>query len=619
VADVAFRSLYGRILPRGNSEEITMRKTFALGLFISLSFCLARPTFADELGGAENEIIDLYKSGKLFDKAQYKAVRSAFARLFEEKHEALIRKAYGEDHEKLTAWLKARPDVKEDFYTALDERHDKLGPALVLFKTIWKEFPEQVEPYANVAIAVAVTWDDDRRGVYDYTGHQLRTKSTMPEKLTDALANFRYLTEDEKVFEGRVRHLPWEFLIFVVDHRTPIEERKWAQGYYQAARLHVKSMHQDVPYDHDMLKGELTKDSKLKPKLDGLEYTLKNIKERGGVCAQQADFAARVGKSVAVPSVFCWGESSYRGLHAWCLYVNIKQANKEKITFTLASDGRFVGFVKDAFYTGHVIDPKSGEQILDRDMERRLWVAGNDRAGKRQADLIMRAYPWLCKHLDLDVKARVAYLDQCLKVSAHNEPAWLTFAKLAKEGELDATQKQVVLSHLSSMNKTFADYPDFVWKVFDDLLTVQSDAKERAKLYETVVALFEHHGRPDLACDARLKIAQLWCEQEKWDKAAQGLTYTIHKFPSEGRYIPKLTLKLQEVAKHTKGGNDALAKLYIELVPAMILHYKEDAAGEYCTKMYDQGMQFMKENNLERYAAELKAQAERARLLAQKK
>ncbi len=577
------------------------------------SFCSAAAP-----GDADSAIVDLYKSGKLFDKAQYRAVRAAFAQRFEALHQEVIEKAFGDDRDKLTAWLQAHPDVKEDLYTALDEEHDNLDTALVLFKEIWKAFPDQAEAYASAAIAVAVTWDDDKHGVYDYTGHEIRTKSIMPGNQVDALGNFRYLVEEESVLEGRARHLPWEFLTFVVNHRTPVSERKWAQKYFQSARGgRVKSWHQDVPYDEDMLKGEMTKNPKLEPKLASQDYTLANIKSRGGVCAQQADFACRVGKSVCVPAAFCSGESAYRGLHAWTLLVQVEQATKDKVTFSLISDGRFVGFVKDAFYTGTVIDPQTCQKMLDRDMEQRLWVVGTDRVGKRQADLLMRAYPWLCRQLDLDLKARVSYLDRCLTVSPYNETAWKAFARMAKDGELKAAHKEAVLARLTSLSKTFANYPDFIWEVFDDILTVQPDPQERVRQYEIAVGVFERHKRPDLVCDARLKIAEQLGKQEKWPAAAQGLVTAVRKFPTEGRYVPKMTQQLREVSKHYKAGNDTLAKLYLDLVPAMVLHYEGDT-NEYYTKMYDQAMEFFRENKLDKYAAELKQKTDQARQLAPK-
>jgi hypothetical protein len=280
-------------------------RTWAGASFVGLLLS-ANLAAAGEVADAEQAILRLHDSGKLYDKAQYRAVRAAFARLFEAQHAEAIRQAFGEDQEALGKWLDARPDLKEDFYTALDERYDRVGPALALFRDLWKKFPEQLAKHPQLGIAVAVTWDDPG-AVYDYRPHQERTKSTMPDGLLDGPANFQYVVENEKVTEGRCRYLPWEFLVFVVDHPTPLAERKWAQQYYQTNRA-SKSWHQDVPYDRDMLQAEKARGAgDVRPKLQGHDYTLSNIHKFGGVCAMQADFAAHVGKSVGVPAVYCWG------------------------------------------------------------------------------------------------------------------------------------------------------------------------------------------------------------------------------------------------------------------------------------------------------------------------
>jgi hypothetical protein len=256
--------------------------------------------------------------------------------------------------------------------------------------------------------------------------------------------------------------------------------------------------------------------------------------------------------------------------------------------------------------------------MLDRDMERRLWVVGNDRYAKRQADLVMRAYWYICNKPEVDLTARVDYLDRCLKLSPYNEAAWMIFAALAKARDLSEAQKKVVLAHVATMSKTFADYPDFIWQEFDNLITVQVDKKERVTLYQTVEKLFEKHSRADLACDASLKIATLLADDEQWQTAGKGLMQTIQKYPTEGRYIPQLTLKMQSICKNYKGGVDALAKLYLELVPKMVLHYRDDKS-EYCTEMYEQAMKFLTENKLEKPAAELMVKTEVARALVRGK
>ena len=597
-----------------------MKTIHSAGLYSVFAICIAAAATcrAADPTDAEKKIAELYKSGKLFDEKQYKTVRAAFSQQFEETQKAAIKDAFGDDYDKLTEWLKKRPEVKEELYTALDPTTDKVQTALTLFKQLWKEFPDQIEPFADAAIAVAVVWDDEASGPYRFSDNVALTRSIMPKKLVGAVENFGYLVDNDKAFEGRPRHLPWEFLVYVVDHDTPLAERKWAQRYFKKANGSVKSFHQDVPYDHDMLKGLQEKDPKIKPHLEGHEYTLENIHEKGGICGQQADFAARVGKSVCLPSAFCYGTSAFRGLHGWCLYADVKKATSEKITFSLVSDGRYRGFLKDAFYTGKVKDPKTGKPMLDRDMERRLWVVGTHRIAKRQADLVMRAYSSLCNKLDVDLEAKVKYIDSCLKLSPHNEAAWQMFSSLAQKSDLTDAQKKVVLTHVIAMNKTFADYPDFIWQEFDKLIIVQPDKKERVALYQTVETLFEKHGRADLACDASLKIADLLAEQEQWETAGKGLFQTIKKFPTEGRYVPQITLKLQAISKNHKGGADSLAKLYVDLVPKMVLHYREEGT-KYCDEMYEQALKFLTDNKYDKLASELKVKTKEARALVRAK
>ncbi|MCI0743015.1 MAG: hypothetical protein L0Y72_28635 [Gemmataceae bacterium] len=579
-----------------------MTRKFAAAVALLSAF--ANALCADDVADAKKAIVDLYQSGKLFDKKQHTPVRAAFADLFAKEHAGALKSAFDEDHESLMKWLSEKPKIRADLLNALDQRIDNLPKALALFRQLWKEFPDKIETYASLAIATSVVWDSEK-GVYDYRHHQERTKSNMPEKLVDAVGNYRYVLDNEKIMEGRTKNLPWEFLVFVVDHRTPLKERGWAQQYYLSQKGRPVAWHQDVPYDHDMLKGEKTKDSKFKPKLQDREYNLSNILHHGGVCAMQADFAARVGKSVGVPAVYCSGQSAHRGWHAWWMYIRIEGATADQVACKLISDGRFAG--KDLFFTGNVLDPQSGQKMLDRDMERRLWLVGFDRAGKRQSELIMRAYPWLSEELAFDAKTKTAYLDKCLKVCPYNEEAWLEFARLAKSDSFQSPEeKKIVRAHIATVTKSFANYPDFVWKLFPDLARVLPDAKEQLKQYEKVVALFEKNGRADLACDARLKITELLVEQSKWQDAAKGLFFTINKFPTEGRYIPKLTKKLQEVVPNYKTGAQELANMYLSLIPAMYRFYEKDEI-DYAKKMRDQAYDYFRANSMDKHELTLRA------------
>src|SRR5262249_61380442 len=142
------------------------------------------------------ELLELYQSGKLFQRSAYKELRAAFARRFEGVHAADLKKAYGADAEAINAWFAKHPDTKENFYTALAERYDDIPKALALFKEIWKPHPDTLPRWSQLAIATAVTWDDPD-GVYDYRPHQVRVQGVLPDGMMDALDNLNYVRDHE--------------------------------------------------------------------------------------------------------------------------------------------------------------------------------------------------------------------------------------------------------------------------------------------------------------------------------------------------------------------------------------------------------------------------------------
>jgi hypothetical protein len=345
------------------------------------------------------------------------------------------------------------------------------------------------------------------------------------------------------------------------------------------------------------------------PHLAEHDYTLESIRRYGGVCAMQADYAARVAKSIGVPGAYVYGPGNSLGLHAWVMWVELKQVRKDSIVFSLESHGRYD---IDRYYTGKLFDPQTGQEILDRDMELRLTVAGRDRTGKRQADLIMRAYPALKEKLALDTAGQLSYLDRTLKVSAYDESVWLELARMAKAGEIKGPNRQALLNHMETLLHTFAKFPDFTWKVFDDLLLAIPDESQRVQLYDHLVKLYEGAGRPDLACEARFKLAELHVAQKRYNLAAQGIAATIRKFPSEGRYVPRLMEKLQEVCKKYPGGTEVLGKFYLDILPAVPAKRGSEPS-TYCIKMYEQAIAFFKDNQKDKVVAQLQTQLDRVK------
>jgi hypothetical protein len=569
-------------------------------------------TIADD-AKKPNSLFDLYKAGTLFDAKSYKLVRASASAAFQVKHDATIKDAFGTSHEELRSWLAKRPEIQDELFTALDETHDDIAAALKLFAELWKSSPTKVEEYPGLAIATSVVWDrpnPDLRGgkgggVYDYTRHQVRTKSTMPENVVEAKGNFEYIANNPNTtVTSNVKGLPREFLAFVIDHRTPIEERQWAQKFVQKTKG-ISSWHQDIAYDHGMLKTEKTGMGP-GPKLAGHEYSLQNIKKYGGVCAMQADFVARVGKSVGQPSVYVSGESSYRGWHAWVMWVAVTRPSKDKekdsLKFTLVSDGRTRGFEKDAFYVGNLNDPQTGVKMLDRDMERRFNLVAQGARLRRQTLLAMRVMPEVVEKENLDAKGKMAFLEKVWAMSPQSEEAWMEFARLAKDGEVG---KDVINAKLGVLLKTFAKYPDFIARLSKMLTPTQSPAAQ-AKHLPQEIALYEKAMRPDLACDAQLALAEVLKEQKKFKEAAAGLRNAAKKFPTEGRYIPKLMKAAEELTNDDTATVKPLADLYLVLIPALHKYY-EGEANKPLTDLVTQCMNFYESKSLKTHITKLKA------------
>ena len=524
---------------------------------------------------------ELFDGKKLLLKKEYPTLRKAFADQFAQIHADEIRQGLGEDYDAMMAWFEEHPDIQEEFYTAIRPGADNIPRALGLLNELRKRHPKQIVPYASLAIATAVVWDDERKGVYDYTHDARATKSKMPEEIADVFDNVQYLVETENVMQGRIQFVPWEFLVYVVNHRTPLAERQWALANYLNKRVMFGKCYSDVPYDYDMLNSnrEVTR-------LSGKEYNFPNIRQLGGVCMIQADYAARVGKSLGVPAAYVSGEGAFGEGHAWVMWAELKQATASGIVFSLESHGRYRN---DHYYVGHLEDPQTGERITDRDMELRLQTVGADTIAKRHMDLVMRAFPMLKEDASLDAAGQLNLLGQVIGYCPGNEDAWLAAARLARESAGDKSLSKQFGQVLDKLFVTFARVPDFTWKVFDDLAAFPDDAKQRRALYERLIALYETAKRPDLAAEARLKLTDYLVEENKKADAIDGLALAIRKFPAEGQIVPKLLDRLEKLAADVPDADAKLVQFYTAFLP-QIPQKRGNRPSDYCIEMYQRAI-----------------------------
>ncbi|MFT5092468.1 MAG: tetratricopeptide (TPR) repeat protein [Porticoccaceae bacterium] len=366
-----------------------------------------------------------------------------------------------------------------------------------------------------------------------------------------------------------------------MNHKTPLRDRGWALSNYLPRRAMFGSCYKDCPYDYEMLKT-----SSRTCKLDGKEYNLPNIQQFGGVCAMQADYAARIGKSLGVPAAYVTGASRSGDLHAWVMWVELKGINARSIQFSLESYGRYRG---DNFYVGHLHDPQTGQKITDRILELRLHQVGTDALKKRHADRMMTLYPEFIAEMRMDFDQKSDFLSQTLALNPWNEQAWAAVTKISDGEELDRLRDKQMNTILSQLFQTFARFPDFTLTVFEDLIQFDDDMGNQIKAWYRLLDVYSASKRPDLAFNALIRLSEILVENERSDEAIQALATAVQRYPDEGNYVPKMLDRLEQLASKIDGGDAAIVQFYSVFLPK-IPQKRGNSPSEYCIAMYQRGI-----------------------------
>ena len=353
----------------------------------------------------EQELVDALGSNRALQRGEGLFVRAAVAKHFEATQAKTLDAVFGKDLAEFTAWLTENQEFREQLFTAIDPTCDDVPAALAIIRALYKLGPAQLRAHPQLAIALAVVWDTPA-AVYDHTVHAVRTKSTLPTgvKAANAVTNYKQWLAVEKDLPGPTLRLPWEFLTHIINHRSTPEERTWAVTRYGQRRKMIGEIYPTVEFDVNMLR---TRSAVCR--LAGHNYDLPSVLKYGGVCAMQADFAARVGKCVLIPSEFIVGESAGGEYHAWVMWAEVRAITASgKIDFTLQREG---AYHIDNYYVGLMQDPHTNRATTDRDTIRRLVVLGGEPDDARHAALLMRHYPLLAKWNRWTIEQKLRFID----------------------------------------------------------------------------------------------------------------------------------------------------------------------------------------------------------------
>jgi hypothetical protein len=278
----------------------------------------------------------------------------------------------------LQAWVLSNEDFSEQFFSDI-KAVDRLPNVLSTLEELHKRDPAKFERYSSLALAIALVYDVPPP---PWWPHYQVSREALPRKLPGASETFDRLTREDGLGHTyfRLARLRAEELKFVVDVAAPASELDWSEANVPYSLDDFEQTYLMVNYRVDRAA------SYAKMNWSGQPYTLQAIRAQGGICVDQAYFAAEAGKARGIPTLLFTGLGQ-DSRHAWFGFLD--GAQKWRLDAGRYAEQRFV--------TGNALDPQTWMNMSDHELEflserfRALPTFAQSRVHEEFADEYMRA------------------------------------------------------------------------------------------------------------------------------------------------------------------------------------------------------------------------------------
>lgn len=253
----------------------------------------------------------------------------------------------GELNPELQRWLVGNVAFSQEFFATLSEQDNPIQ-VLAILQKIHSANPTVFGDYASLALAIAVVYDVPPPPDWP---HGQVSATMLPRRLPEPTAAFDYWTKLDRanVAAHKLKRLPASELKFVVDTSTPFSELIWA-------RQNVTPALSELARAYDMIRYRKERVANNQFTWPGRDYSLQSILRDGGICVDQAYFAANVGKARGVPTLLFRG-AGLDGRHAWFGFLSP--------TGWVMDAGRYA---EQKFVTGLVRDPQTWRELTDHEL-----------------------------------------------------------------------------------------------------------------------------------------------------------------------------------------------------------------------------------------------------------
>ena len=371
-------------------------------------------------------------------------------------------------------------DFQREFFKNLTP--DDFPPvALTRLEQLYSAQPGRWLEYRSLMLAFALVYD--QRQPRDWPHHQVDPSLVPP--MDESLAKrFEYYlrANDAGRLEHDLRRLSVAELKFVVDAPVPRSELEWAAKNVRLRRNQFDRAFSIVDYDERRAQRGVYEWPR-----DKGRYLLANIELWGGICVDQAYFAAMAGKAKGIPTLYFAGQGPDGG-HAWFGYLRSPDGKWE------LDAGRYLN---QNYAAGQALDPQTWLPISDHDL---LYLSGKAaRSPGHDAalgDLSMAAL--FAEQGDINKRL------EATQSALHNAPAYAA-AWDAREQALEAAGDQAALRALYAAGiEKFKNVDDLKVRYqarLADFELSSGDARLAAKLEDQMVAQ-NRRDRSDLSSAA---------------------------------------------------------------------------------------------------------------------
>jgi hypothetical protein len=444
----------------------------------------------------------------------------------------------------------AHPDLAAEIAFLLGP-YDDIPAAYAVLQRLLDAHGERVAELAPLAAAICA--------VHDRPAARRVNENTV--ELIDPVELFAYYAANERSLLFSPRDTPATALVHLADAAGSLDEYEWARDRYGRDR-NVGNRYHEITYDTRALKQEGAE----KRVTAAGDYTLQNIRQLGGVCADQAYYALSVGKACGVPACYVVGKGGEVS-HAWVGFLE-RDGRAAHWNF---SAGRF-GQYEDV--EGSLTDPQTGEKIPDATLgisalstaitrDRRLQsIALVDAANRVGYRAFLRG-----SEPDQDlVTQQFAMLEAALRLDPGNTTAWTYAREIVATPVSTLEQKEFWTRAVDQI--AAQTHPDFAFLFLDPIFQAEPDPAIRLNLWDWAADRFKK--RPDLAARARLAQVNIMIDQGRKPDAIAAARAVFDEFGSttaEGFHALTIAEQLYTDEGQPKAALDMYEQAFRKLRP----------------------------------------------------